>query len=127
VTVTKRNPWWYSDLGWRFVWIRCGPGTNPLYQDDPNGGNCPPTIGDTHYETVSLMLTQPVRSGPSGIWVVAGWTELALSDEPASDLRYHEWVGRQYEQVVPPTEAELAEDLEAFLSARVAGEGAGRT
>jgi len=124
VTVTKRNPWWYSDVGWRFVWIRCGPGTNPLYQDDPYGGDCPPTIGDTHYETVSLMVTQPVRTGPTGIWMVTAWTELAPSAEPASDLRYHEWVFRQYEQVVPATEAELAEGLEAFLSARVAGEGA---
>src|SRR3990170_102298 len=124
VTVTKRNPWWYGEAGWRLVWIRCGPGTNPLYPNDPNGGNCPPTIGDTHYETVSLMVTQPLRSGPSGIWAVTGWTELAPSEEPASDLRYHEWVTRQYEQVLPPTEAELVEGLEAFLSARVAGEGA---
>jgi hypothetical protein len=53
--------------------------------------------------------------------VVTGWTELAPSEAPASDLRYHEWVDRQYEQVVPPTEAELVESLEAFLSARVAG------
>ena len=69
-------------------------------------------------------MTQPVRTGPTGIWVVTGWTELAPSEEPATDLRYHEWVDRQYEQVMPPTEAELVEGLEAFLSARVAGEGA---
>ncbi|HKZ76539.1 MAG TPA: hypothetical protein VJ259_07725, partial [Actinomycetota bacterium] len=81
VTVTKRNPWWYGEAGWTFVWIRCGPGTDPLYPNDPNGGDCPPTIGDTHYETVSLMVTQPVRSGPSGIWVVAGLTQLAPSEE----------------------------------------------
>jgi hypothetical protein len=123
VTVARRDPS-SGDAGWTFVWIRCGPGTNPLYPNDPNGGNCPPTIGDTHYETVSLMVTQPVRSGPTGIWVVAGWTELAPSEEPASDLRYHEWVSRQYEQVVPPTEAVLVDALEAFLAARVAGEGA---
>ena len=123
VTVARRSPGG-DDPGWAFVRIRCGPGTNPLYPDDPNGGNCPPTIGDTHYETVSLMVTQPVRSGPSGIWVVADWAELAPSEEPASDLRYHEWVSRQYEQVAPPSEAELVEALEAFLSARVAGEGA---
>jgi hypothetical protein len=124
VTVTSRNPYWYGGAGWLFVRIRCGPGTNPLYPNDPNGGDCPPTIDDTHYETVSLMVTQPVRSGATGIWVVTAWTELAPSEEPASDLRYHEWVTRQYEQVVPPTEAELMEGLEAFLSARVAGEGA---
>jgi hypothetical protein len=124
MTVARRNPWWYGDAGWAFVRIRCGPETNPLYPNDPNGGDCPPTIGDTHYETVWLTLAQPVRSGPSGIWVITGWTELAPSEEPASDLRYHEWVDRQYEQVVPPTEAELLEALEAFLSARVAGEGA---
>lgn len=124
VTVARRDPWNSGEAGWTFVWIRCGPGTNPLYPDDPNGGDCPPTIGDTHYQTVSLMVTQPVGSGPTGIWVVAGWTELAPSEEPASDLRYHEWVSRQYEQVAPPTEAELVEALAAFLSARVAGEGA---
>jgi hypothetical protein len=124
VTVARRDPYGYGDAGWSFVRIRCGSGTNPLYPNDPNGGDCPPTIGDTHYETVSLMVTQPVRSGPSGIWVVTAWTELAPSEEPASDLRYHEWVSRQYEQVVPPTEAELVGALEAFLSARVAGEGA---
>ena len=126
VTVAKRDPYGYGDAGWTFVRIRCGPGANPLYPNDPNGGSCPPTIGDNRYETVSLMLTQPVRSGPSGIWVVTDWTELARSEEPASDLRYHEWVDRQYEQVVPPSEAELVESLEAFLSARVAGEGAER-
>jgi len=124
VTVARRDPWNSGEAGWTFVWIRCGPGTNPLYPDDPNGGDCPPTIGDTHYQTVSLTVTQPVRSGPTGIWVVAGWTELAPSEEPASDLRYHEWVDRQYEQVIQPTEAELVEGLEAFLSTRVAGEGA---
>ena len=124
VTVTSRNPYWYGEAGWFFVRIRCGSGTNPLYPNDPNGGDCPPTIDDTHYETVSLMVTQPVRSGPTGIWVVTGWTELAPTEAPASDLRYHEWVDRQYEQVAPPTEAELVEGLEAFLSARVAGEGA---
>jgi hypothetical protein len=124
VTVVRRSPVEYEDPGWAFVRIRCGPGPNPLYPNDPNGGDCPPAIGDTRYETVWLTVMQPVRRGPSGIWVVTGWTELAPSEEPASDLRYHEWVSRQYEQVVPPTEAELVEALEGFLAARVAGEGA---
>jgi hypothetical protein len=124
MTVARRNPWWYGEAGWTFVRIRCGPGTNPVYPDDPHGGDCPPTLDVTHYETVSLTLTQPIRTGPTGIWVVTGWTEFPPSGAPASDLRYHEWVDRQYEQVVPPTEAELAQALEAFLSARVAGEGA---
>jgi hypothetical protein len=124
VTVASRDPYTYGGAGWSFVRIRCGPGANPLYLDDPYGGDCPPTIDDTHYETVSLTVTQPVRTGPTGIWVVTAWTELTPSEEPASDLRYHEWVDRQYEQVAPPTEAELMEGLEAFLSARVAGEGA---
>jgi hypothetical protein len=124
VTVARHNPWWYGDAGWAFVRIRCGPGTNPLYPNDANGGDCPPTIGETRYETVWLTVAQPVRSGPTGIWAVTGWTELAPSGAPASDLRYHEWVDRQYEQLVPLTEAELLDEVEAFLSARVAGTGA---
>ncbi len=114
----------YYRLGWSFAWIRCGPGTNPLYPNDERGGDCPPTIGDTRYETVELHLMQPVRSGPTGIWVVTAWTELAPSDKPAMDLRYADMVSRQYLQAVPPTKDELMEGLEAFLSARVAGEGA---
>ena len=122
VTVARGDP--SLDPGWGVVRIRCGPGTNPLYPNDPHGGDCPPTIGDTRYETVWVTALQPIQSGPSGIWVVTGWMELAPSGEPASDLRYHEWVSRQYEQVVPPTEAEVVEAVDAFLAARVAGEGA---
>jgi hypothetical protein len=124
MTVARHDPFDHGDLGWSFVQIRCGPGANPEYPDDPHGGDCPPTIDATHYETVSMTVAQPVRSGPSGIWVVTDWSELAPSTAPASDLRYHEWVDRQYEQVERPSDVELRDALEAFLSARLAGEGA---
>ena len=124
MTVSRRSPANSGEIGWEFVRIRCGPGTNPLYPTDAVGGGCPPTIGDTRYETVSVSVTQTVRSGSSGIWEVTGWTELAPSKEPDSDLRHQDGVSWQFEQAVPPTRAEVMDALEAFLSARVAGEGA---
>ena len=88
------------------AYIRCAPGrTNPLYPNDPEG--CAPTIDELRYETVSLDLGQLVRQDPSGIWVVTGWRTL-----PPLEL------------VVPPSEAETTELLEAFLQARIYGEGA---
>jgi hypothetical protein len=123
LTVSRLAPDEAGNVGWVFQRIHCGPGKNPLYPSDAVGGDCPPTIGDTTYETVSVSLMQPVRTGPSGIWVVTSKTVLAPSTEPHSDIRHHDWM-RQFTQVVPPTKAEVVDATEAFLSARVAGAGA---
>jgi hypothetical protein len=89
------------------VYIRCAPGgTNPLYPDDPEAG-CAPTLDDYRYETVAINVAQLDRQGPAGIWVVTGWEEI----EP-------------FEQVAPPSDAEIAALLEPFLQARIDGEGA---
>ncbi|MGH2555700.1 MAG: hypothetical protein ACRDHO_08305, partial [Actinomycetota bacterium] len=90
------------------AYIRCAPGrTNPLYSKDPVGSGCAPTIDDFRYERVSLDLGQLVRQDASGIWVVTGWEMIA-----------------PFEQVVPPSDAEATALLEAFLHARIDGEGA---
>jgi hypothetical protein len=92
----------------RVDYIRCAPGrTNPLYPDDPEGGGCAPTIDSLRYETVRIDMAQPGRLGATGIWVVTGWQMI----EP-------------FEQVVPPSEAETTALLDAFLQARIDGEGA---
>lgn len=107
---------------WDLVFIRCDSGrANVLYPDDPEGGNCAPTIDQIHYETVTVRIEQPIQKGPSGIWIVTRSAELPDSDAPIHDA---DWFSRQYEQAVPPTEAELLRFVEAFLDARVAGEGA---
>ena len=90
------------------VYIRCAPGlTNPLYPTDPEPAGCAPTIDELRYETVKINVTQPVRQGPSGIWVVTGWEMI----EP-------------FEQIAPSSDAEITALLEAFLQARIDGEGA---
>jgi hypothetical protein len=89
------------------VYIRCAPGgANPLYPDDPDGG-CAPTIDGLRYETVKINVAQLDRQGFSGIWVVTAWEMI----EPA-------------EQIAPPTDADIAASLGAFLQARIDGEGA---
>lgn len=99
-------------VGWdaaesNLYYLRCAPDeVNPMYPDDDLGGRCSPTIDDLRYETVIVDLAQPVRSEPSGIWVVARWT-----------------TGGEFSQVVPPT-AEAAALVEDFLQARIAGVGA---
>ena len=108
------------------VFIRCAPGsTNPLYPDHPDG--CAPTIDELRYETVNLRVTQPGRRGPTGIWTVDRWEML----QPKSvdlvslvNLVYPDFAGRQVAQVVPPSEAEVTGLLDAFLGARMDGEGA---
>ena len=107
----------YFDGGGRVgavLYIRCVPGrTNPLYPE-PYAQmprvvrGCAPTIDDYRYETVRFHVEQPVRVGPSGIWVVTGWK----IDR------------RQLEQVAPPSSAEATAYLRAFLGARIAGDGA---
>ena len=98
----------YGDgtIGVRY--IRCAPGeSNSIYPDDLRVGRCAPTIDQFRYETVTVTVAQPVRRGPAGLWVVTRWENI----EPI-------------EQVVPPTDAEATAILEAFLQARIAGEGA---
>jgi hypothetical protein len=90
------------------TYMRCAPGQiNPVYPDDPNGGNCAPTIDELHYETVEITVAQPVQKDSTGIWVVTGWESI----EPV-------------EQIVPLPDAEATAILEAFLQARIDGEGA---
>ena len=94
------------------VFFRCAPGrTNPLsslYPDmDPEIRGCAPTLDDFRYETVRYSVGQPARRGPSGIWVVTAWEML----QPG-------------EQAAPPSDAEATALLQAFLGARVDGEGA---
>ncbi len=106
------------------VFIRCAPGlTNPLYPDDPAGGNCAPTIDEYRYETVSLRIAQLGLQGPSGLWVVSRWVMLPPSDEPMTHGE-ESFSQRQIEQMTPPSDAEATALLEAFLQARIDGEGA---
>jgi hypothetical protein len=91
------------------VYVRCAPGlTNPLYPTDSEGAGCTPTIDELRYETVKISVAQLDRQGPLGIWVVTGWemVEPAMQADP---------------RVV---EAEDRALLEAFLQARIDGEGA---
>lgn len=107
--------------------IRCAPGrTNPLYPEMPSDvRGCAPTIDDFRYETVRIDLEQPGRRGPSGIWVVTGW-ELLQPVEPGTfyEHLYPDYELRQVVQVAPPSDAEVTALLQAFLGARVDGEGA---
>ena len=123
------NGWASGDAGSLYtelVLFRCEPGAaNPLYPDDPEGADCAPTIDDFHYETVMLTLEQPVRGDSSGIWVVTEW-EMLQPSKPSSlfGQLYPDFTQGQVEQVAPPSDTEATEFLEAFLAARVAGEGA---
>ena len=112
------------------LFLRCAPGeTNPLsalYADaPPEIRGCAPTIDELSYETVTFRATQPGRRGPSGIWVVDEWEMLEPADPPSLwEILYPDFSWRQVEQVVPPSDAESTAFLEAFLQARVDGEGA---
>jgi hypothetical protein len=70
-------------------------------------GDCAPTIDDYQYESVEIFVAQPGTRGPEGIWVVAAWSEL----DP-------------FEHLAPMTDVEVAAIVEAFLQARIDGEGA---
>jgi hypothetical protein len=92
-----------------FQLIRCEPGkANPLWPNDPLFGGCAPTIDDFHYETVEIYVTQPGKKGPEGIWAVS-----VLPSEVSS-----------LSQIAPITDVEIAAIVDAFLQARIAGEGA---
>jgi hypothetical protein len=114
----------YGEGTFESVFIRCAPGrTNPLYPNDPAGRGCAPTIDQFRYETVKIKVAQLGVQGPSGIWVVARWEMLPASDEPMT-YALLALTQRQIEQVAPPSDAEATALLEAFLQARVEGEGA---
>jgi hypothetical protein len=113
------------------VFIRCAPGrTNPLYPDvypdaPPEVRGCAPTIDDDRYETVMLTIEQPATRGPSGIWVVTGWEMLQPGASSSTyDHLSPDFTFRQFEQLVPPSDADVTAVLRAFLGARVDGEGA---
>jgi hypothetical protein len=98
----------YGDGTIAVTYLRCAPGqNNSIYPDDPRVGGCAPTIDEFRYETVTITVAQPAREGPSGIWVVRSSEMVEL-----------------IEQVVPLADAEATAILEAFLQARIDGEGA---
>ena len=116
-----------DDRPWEFLAVRCAPGqTNPLYPNDPEGRGCAPTIDEYRYETVYVNAEPPVRpDDPSAIWVVSRWAMLRPSDvAPNYRADSGPVVRRQVRQVVPPSDAEATALVEAFLQARVDGEGA---
>ena len=113
------------------LFIRCAPGrTNPLYpkayaEMPSEVRGCAPTIDDGRFETVRFNVEQEVRVGPTGIWVVTGWKMLEpVAPGSINDHLYTDFDARQVEQLAPPSDAEVTELLQAFLGARVAGEGA---
>lgn len=101
--------WEAEVVEWYF--IRCDrDATNPLYPDDPIGGECAPTIDQTHYDQIVVRAEQLVRQGRSGIWLVTGWDHV----EP-------------YEQTMPPSDDDRVRALRmirSFLEARISGAGA---
>jgi len=120
-----------DDRPWEFLAVRCAPGqTNPLYPNDPEGRGCAPTIDEYRYETVYVNAGTPVRvaDDPSAIWVLTRWMMLQPTDVQVTGTNYRDDNGdifrRQVRQVVPPSDAEVSALVEAFLQARVDGEGA---
>jgi hypothetical protein len=114
------------------LFIRCAPGrTNPLAKTypgmPPEVRGCAPTIDDSRWETVRFNVDQQGLIGPAGVWVVTGW-ELLQPGEPYStfDHLYPDFDQSQVEQTAPPSDAEVTALLQAFLGARVDGEGAER-
>jgi hypothetical protein len=99
-----------------------------LYPNDPEGRECAPTIDEYRYETVLIGAEPPFPDDPFAIWVVSRWVMLQPSDVRVTGINYRADSGpvvrRQVRQVVPPSDAEATSLLEAFLQARVDGEGA---
>jgi len=110
--------------------VRCAAGeTNPVYPDDPEGSGCAPTLDDGRYETVMIHSEPPVRADdPTAIWVVTDWTTLRPAEVQVTGTNYLDDGGntfrRQVQQVSPPSDAEVTALLDAFLQARVNGDGA---
>jgi hypothetical protein len=115
---------------WEMLAVRCAADrTNSLYPDDPEGRGCAPTIDEYRYETVMINAEPPLRvDDPSAIWVVTRWRMLQPTDVQVTGTDYRDINGavfrRQVRQVVPPSDAEVTALVEAFLQARVDGEGA---
>lgn len=90
--------------------VRCAAdATNPLYPDDPRGRSCAPTLDDGGYERVRVTAGQPLESTPNGIWTI----QRSVPQSP-------------FHQTTPPSDAEIADEVEPFLQARVNGTGAER-
>ncbi len=120
-----------SFMGVPNVFVRCAPGrANPmadLFAEIPvEMRTCAPTVDDFTYESVSIFLRQPGLRGPSGIWVVERWEMLQPDSGPGLlyGLLYPDFPAWQFAQTVPPSDAEVSALLDAFLRARVDGEGA---
>jgi hypothetical protein len=79
-------------------------GSGPI---DPDGPTCAPTIDQTHYHTVRVRVVQPVKHGRTGIWVVTGVEEVS-----------------PFVQVAPTSKSDVQRLMEAYLNARLAGNGA---
>ena len=114
---------------WVMLAVRCAPGqTNPLYPNDPEGRECAPTIDEYRYETVMIGAEPAGIDDVSAIWVVSRWAMLQPRDVQVTGNIYRadDRAGfrRQVQQLVPPSDAEATALLEAFLQARVDGEGA---
>jgi hypothetical protein len=119
-----------QDPLWELLAVRCAPGeANTLYPDDPEGRGCAPTIDEHRYETVVINAEPPLRvDDPSAIWVVTRWRMLQRTDVRVTGTNYRTDNGavfrRQVQQVVPPSDAEATSLVEAFVQARVDGDGA---
>jgi hypothetical protein len=99
--------------GFGVVYIKCAPGeANPLYptadEFAPGAERCAPTMDGLRHESVRLELQQPTEENPNGIWVVHDWA----MTEPLTE--------------VDPrvAETEVTAQLEEWLAARIAGDGA---
>lgn len=112
-TVHQLRPELSSSQRSSLVYVRCAADeTNSLYptadENAPGADRCAPTIDDLRYETVRFNLDQPEQKGPTGIWVIGEWAMIA----PLT-------------QVDPSVaKTEVTAQLEAWLAARIAGEGA---
>jgi hypothetical protein len=110
--VRESDPELSSSRRMGLVYIRCAAGeSNPLYpiadENATGAARCAPTIDDLHYESVRFNLDQPEQKGPTAVWVVGEWETVPFA------------------QVDPRVaETEVTAQLEEWLAARIAGEGA---
>ena len=98
----------------------------PCTPTTPRAGGAPRRSTSTATRRCMFNAEEAVRpDDPSAIWVVSRWAMLRPSDA-APNYRADSGpvVRRQVQQVVPPSDAEATALVEAFLQARVDGEGA---